>query len=108
MLLGLDPQVQPDSARSLALVRTARLESDLDVQGLVARILREHGRHADRHLAFVDEELLLQPLDPERVRGRQRRLPDLQPLDWGHGHRNSPGYGTPQKRSSRFVTPKAA
>ena len=86
MLLGPHRQFQPDPVRSLALVRTARLEPDLDVQGLVAHIPREHHRHGERHLAVVDEELLVQPLDPERVRGRQHRLPDLQPLDRGHGH----------------------
>ena len=81
MLLALDWQLQPDSVRSLALVRTARLEAYLDVQSLVAHVLREHGRHRDRHLAVVNEELFLQPLDPEWVRGRQHRLSDLQPLN---------------------------
>jgi hypothetical protein len=64
MLLGLYPQVQTDPIRSPTSVRSARLAPDLDVQGLVAHILGEHGRHGDRHFAAVDRELLLQPSTP--------------------------------------------
>jgi hypothetical protein len=41
-------QVQPEHVRPLAQVRTARLEPDLDLQGLIAHVRCEHHRHGDR------------------------------------------------------------
>ena len=87
MFHGPHRQVQPERVRSLALVSAARLEPDLDVQSLVAHVSGEHHRHGDRHRAVVDKERLVQPLDPERVRGWQHGLRELEPLDGGQRHR---------------------